>query len=174
MDFRGLYGITNYLPVSATIGSAGQPEPSDWQAIRHAGYRVVINLAVGESAPALAEEQNLVAEHGMAYVHIPVVWTAPTTQDLEDFFAAMDAAGDQKVFVHCVVNKRVSCFLFLYRVVRLGVPPEQAAKTMRVIWEPNEVWACFLQGSLVHFGLAMSSDSVDDADSVGAKTGTER
>ena len=154
MGAAGLYEINNYLPVSATIGSAGQPLPGDWSAIKGAGYQMVINLAVGESS-ALAEEQHLAADHGLEYVHIPVVWSAPTLRDLEVFFATMEAATDSKVLVHCVVNKRVSCFLFLYRVVRLGVPREQALKTLRLIWEPDDIWACFVETSLAHLGLAV-------------------
>jgi protein tyrosine phosphatase (PTP) superfamily phosphohydrolase (DUF442 family) len=136
--------ITNYLPISDTLGTAGQPTAYQFAAIRAAGYEVVINLALSTSTNALLNEGDLVAAQGMAYVHIPVVWESPTATDLERFFAAMAQHRGRKVFVHCALNMRVSCFVFLYRVLRLGVPAETAWLDVLAIWEPDEVWQRFV------------------------------
>jgi hypothetical protein len=43
---------------------------------------------------------------------------------------------------------RVSCFVFLYRVLRLGLPVETALQNMLAIWQPNEVWQRFIDAIL--------------------------
>jgi len=144
--------ILNFVPVSDDLGTAGQPGPEQFQAIRAAGYDVVINLAMPDSTNALPDEAALVREQDMAYVHIPVVWESPTLQDLDRFFQAMQACQGQKVFVHCALNMRVSCFVLLYRVLRRGVPLAEAAETMQRIWQPNPVWRRFLEDALSHHG----------------------
>ena len=139
---------TSYLAISPTLGTAGQPTPEQLAAIRAAGYEVVVNLAVPESPNALPNEEELVTAQGMAYVHIPVVWEAPTAEDLDRFFAVMDRNRGRRVFVHCALNMRVSCFVLLYRVLRLGVPAEAAWQDVLAIWEPNPVWQQFVDDAL--------------------------
>jgi protein tyrosine phosphatase (PTP) superfamily phosphohydrolase (DUF442 family) len=143
--------ICNYLPIGR-IGTAGQPTAGQFAAIRAAGYRVVINLAMPDSTGALPNEADLVAEQGITYIHIPVVWEAPTLQDLERFFVVMDVHRAEKVFVHCALNWRVSAFTFLYRVLRLGVPQEEAMGTLLQIWQPNPVWRHFIDQALTQHG----------------------
>ena len=141
-------GITNYLPISDTLATAGQPAAEHFAVIRAAGYEVVVNLAMPTSTDALPNEGELVAAQGMAYVHIPVVWEAPTEEDLERFFAVMDRNRGRKVLVHCALNMRVSCFVFLYRVLRLGTLAAEAWQDVLAIWEPNEVWQRFVDDML--------------------------
>jgi protein tyrosine phosphatase (PTP) superfamily phosphohydrolase (DUF442 family) len=88
----------------------------------------------------------------MIYVHIPVVWESPTLDDLARFFDEMERCREKKVFVHCAMNMRVSCFVLLYRVLRLGVPLEDAVQMVRLIWEPNSVWQAFVDHALAHYG----------------------
>lgn len=145
--------ICNYLSISDTIGTAGQPTPQQFVAIKKAGYEVVINLAMPNSTNALANERELVTQQGMDYIHIPVVWEDPTLEDLERFFAAMDRQRDRKVFVHCALNWRVSSFILLYRVIRQHVALEAAQATQSQIWEPDAVWQGFIQRALAHYGI---------------------
>lgn len=147
-----MHDILNFLAVSDRLGTAGQPGRGQFAAIAAAGYEVVINLAMPDSTGALADEDDLVGEQGMEYVHIPVVWEAPTLADLERFLATMDRLGDRKVFVHCAMNMRVSCFVLLYRVLRLGIPLGEAWQVMQKIWQPDPVWSAFMQRCLDHYG----------------------
>ena len=144
--------IPSFLGVSDRLGTAGQPEPAQFGAIRAAGYEVMINLALPTSTNALPNEADLVHEQGLGYVHIPVVWEAPTLADLARFLAAMEHYQEQKVLVHCAMNMRVSCFVLLYRVLRQAVPLEEATEMMHRIWKPDQVWQEFLERSLAHYG----------------------
>lgn len=139
-----LEALTNYYPISPLILTAGQPTAKQIALIRQAGCQVVINLAMPASTNALPDEAALVAAQGMEYVAIPVVWEEPALDDLARFFAAMEANRERKVFVHCVVNYRVSAFMYLHRVLRLGVDPEEAIWDLRAIWEPEAQWAEFI------------------------------
>jgi protein tyrosine phosphatase (PTP) superfamily phosphohydrolase (DUF442 family) len=138
----------NYQPISEALGTAGQPTADQFAAIKAAGYDLVINLAMPDSTHSLFNEAELVAAHEMDYVHIPVVWESPTAQDLERFFAVLEDNRERKIFVHCALNMRVSCFVFLYRVLRLGVPVEMARQNMLTIWQPNDVWQHFIDAML--------------------------
>ena len=140
--------LTNYYPISPLILTAGQPTVEQLALIRQAGCQVVINLALPTSTNALADEAALVAAQGMEYVAIPVVWEQPALNDLARFFAVMEANQARKVFVHCVVNYRVSTFIYLYRVLQLGMDPDEAIWDLRSIWEPDETWASFIDAAM--------------------------
>lgn len=144
--------IYNYLAISDAIGSAGQPKPEQFEAIGAAGYEVVVNLDMPDSSTALPNERDLVVAQGMIHVPIPVVWESPTARDLEEFFEVMARYRDSRVFVHCAANMRVSCFLFLYRVLRLGVSPQDAEEALHCIWKPNAIWQAFIDRSLAQPG----------------------
>ena len=143
-----LSDIYNFLQVTDNLGTAGQPTAEQLGAVKNAGYDVVINLAMGSTPRDLRNEADVVAQQGMDYVHIPVEWEAPTAADLERFFTAMDANQENKCFVHCIANMRVSAFVFLYRVLRQGVPLDEARTTMHRIMQPNAVWQRFIDESL--------------------------
>ena len=89
---------------------------------------------------------------GMAYVHIPVDFNAPTSQDFRAFCRVMEAFDARPVFVHCAANMRVSAFVFLYRVLHQNVSPSEAERDLHAIWEPDEVWSRFIQDQLEGHG----------------------
>jgi protein tyrosine phosphatase (PTP) superfamily phosphohydrolase (DUF442 family) len=136
--------IINYLQIHPNLATAGQPTPEQFSAIKAAGYEVVINLVPPSSAESLPNEQEIVTGLGMEYTHIPVIWENPTQADLQAFFAAMNQHKHRKVFVHCVLNMRVSAFVFLYQTVILGTPIATARKSLSKIWEPNPTWQKFI------------------------------
>ena len=140
--------IYNMLPLTDDLGTSGQPTSAQLAAIKEAGYEVVINLATGKTPRDLPNEADVVAAQGMEYIHIPVVWEHPTEADLARFFEVMDATQGKKRFVHCIANMRVSAFVLLYRVLRHGVPLDEARATMARIWEPNPIWQQFIQEAL--------------------------
>ena len=148
LDSAQLSNIYNMLSITDNLGTSGQPTSAQLAAIKEAGYEVVINLATGTTPRDLPNEADVVAAQGMEYIHIPVVWDNPTEADLVRFFEVMDATQDKKRFVHCIANMRVSAFLFLYRVLRQGMPLEAARATMAQIWEPNPIWQKFINEAL--------------------------
>ncbi len=140
-----LENITNYIHISERIASSGQPEEHQFKDIAQAGYEVVINLAMPNSDNAIPEEGYIVTARKMTYVHIPVPFDAPGIEHLKMFFEIMKGFSDKKVWVHCVVNKRVSAFLYQYERLIHGKSHEEATQVMLPTWEPDDIWQEFMQ-----------------------------
>jgi protein tyrosine phosphatase (PTP) superfamily phosphohydrolase (DUF442 family) len=140
--------IQNFRAISDLLGTAGQPYPNQLALIKAAGYQAVINLALPESPDAFFEEPEMWSDLGVEYINIPVVWESPQRSDLDRFIAEMDRLQGEKVFVHCARNMRVSAFVFLYRVLRQGVPADEARPDLLAIWQPNETWQRLIDAAL--------------------------
>lgn len=126
------------------LTTSGQPREEQLADIRALGVEQVINLALHTHERALPDEAASVAKLGMTYTHIPVEFTAPTERDFAQFCNALESLGDAKVHVHCIVNARVSAFLYRYRRDVLGVNERHAREDLEAIWNPGGVWAAFI------------------------------
>ena len=141
-----LEAITNYVKISDHLSTSGQIAYDQVEAIKEAGFEVVVNLAPARD-DVNGLEGYMVVEQGMSYVHIPVSWQNPSQRDLQLFFDVMKANQDRKVFVHCFANMRVSAFVYLYRTLHQNVPHEQARADLEKIWKPEELaqWDAFIK-----------------------------
>ncbi len=132
-DFTDIY---HFLALTETLLTSGQPTEPQFRMLAENGVQSVINLALPTSSNALANEEQIVRELGMDYIPIPVEWENPTPENLEQFFEAMDKQGGKKTLVHCAANMRVSAFVALYRIKRLGWDREKAFQETYRIWDP--------------------------------------
>ena len=137
--------IKNYLYVDERIITGGQPTSEQLRELAALGHGAVINLGLLDPKYCLADEAGLVAALGMQYRHIPILFDAPATQDFRDFLRAMDDLADQRVFVHCAANYRVSSCMAIYAEKRLGWSRERADQHACRLWEPNDVWRAFVR-----------------------------
>ncbi len=80
----------------------------------------------------------------MTYTHIPVDSDNPTEDDFDRFCAAMVAADGVPVHVHCIVNARVTAFVYRWQRDVLGGGEAEARAMMDSVWRPGGVWAQFL------------------------------
>lgn len=151
MSHNCLENIYNYLKISDKIATSGQPSIEQFSYIKRAGYQVVVNLALKDSANALPNEQEIIETQGMQYFHIPVIWENPTKEKLQEFIQVMKANADKKIFIHCAANKRVSAFIYLYRRFQEGLSEEEAKKDLDNIWVPNPTWQQFIQEVVDNF-----------------------
>lgn len=140
--------IFNVREADPGLMTSGQPTEAQLESVARSGVQVVINLAPHDGPRALANEAGCVAALGMDYVHIPVPFSAPADAHLAAFFEAMDASRTRHTLVHCAANKRVTAFLGLYRVLRLGWNPDEAFALMRTVWEPDAVWSRFIAAAM--------------------------
>lgn len=157
MSSTSVETIFNFLPISDSIATAGQPTESQLAALKEAGYQVVVNLALPTSTNAIPNEQAIVEAEGLEYVHIPVLWEEPTIEDIEQFFKVMQTHRDQKVLVHCAMNMRVSAFMYLYRILCEQTSETVAAQDLQRIWTPNETWQAFIQRVITHYQATATS-----------------
>jgi uncharacterized protein (TIGR01244 family) len=141
--------IHNYRPIDGQLATSGQPSEDQLAAIAAEGYEVVINLGLHDDPRySLPDEAATARKLGLDYVHIPVKFDAPTIQDLQAFFEAMERHADRRVWVHCAANMRVTAFLGLFRALRQGCSEERAFEPMRSVWTPNAVWSRFIASRL--------------------------
>ncbi|MBI9091763.1 MAG: protein tyrosine phosphatase family protein [Desulfobacterium sp.] len=137
--------IFNYLNINDTLSCSGQPGKNQFPLIQKAGYDVIINLAPYEFIESpLKDEEAIVTELGMGYIHIPVNFFNPTTEDFDMFVDTMQGAWDKKVWVHCAANARASSFVYRYRCSILGEDRQAVIWDLREIWEPAGPWKTFV------------------------------
>ena len=137
--------IYNYLEIDDNLATSGQPNEKQFVLIRDAGYQTVVNLAPNSVLEnSLQNEESVLATLGLRYVHIPVDFNNPTEGDFENFVNGVQEATDQKVWVHCAANMRVSAFVYRYRCSVLGEDEQRARTDLQTIWEPFGVWKRFL------------------------------
>ena len=117
------------------------------KALFDAGFDAVVNLAMADSDNAIPNEGGIVSGLGMIYYHIPVPFNAPETRHLRLFFAVMESLRKEMVWVHCVVNYRVSAFLYLFQKWK-GLSDEQARTAVLPSWEPDQTWQEFMKQSV--------------------------
>jgi protein tyrosine phosphatase (PTP) superfamily phosphohydrolase (DUF442 family) len=137
--------IYNFIKISDVLATSGQPTEAQISEIAAAGYEVVVNLALPTSDNALKDEAVTVRALGMDYHNIPVAWERPKVSDFEQFVPLMDSLAGKKVFLHCAANYRASMFTALYAEKRWGWTRAQADAHIRRMWEPDEVWARFIE-----------------------------
>ena len=126
--------IRNWLRRPDGITTSGRLKPEDPARLAAIGVRHVVNLALAEHPEALANEAELLADHGIAYTHIPVPFDAPSHQHAEALKTALDEA-DGPVHMHCIMNYRVTAFMYLLDR-QAGVPEHVARQRMQKVWDP--------------------------------------
>lgn len=154
-----LNDIYNYLHVDGIFPTSGQPDENQLRLIAEQGYKTVINLApTSVLENSVIDERRILSELGVEYIHQPVNFKNPTDQDFFRFVEAVeevqsklstsDAGGadklEDKLWVHCAANMRVSAFTYRYRTKMLNHNPELARKDLEKIWQPIGVWKEFI------------------------------
>ena len=143
---KELEQIRNYVDLDGRIGTAGQPTAEQFGRIANAGFEMVINLAMPDHEDSIDQEGSLVSALGMTYIHIPVPFDAPDENHLSQFLAIMEANQNHKVFVHCVMNYRVSAFMYHYYQRVEGRSEAESRSPMFSCWKPDDVWQAFIEG----------------------------
>jgi len=147
-----LSDISNYREYSSVYSSSGQPTKEQLVLLKDAGFERIIYLAFSNNHDALTDEDVVVKQLGMDYIHIPVTWEQPTASDFYAFAGSMQREPDRKTLLHCQVNFRASAFSFLYRVLYQDVPITDAKDDMDSVWLPNKTWRDLIFGILEENG----------------------
>ena len=155
-------GIKNWRRLDDRVTTSGQPSEAELAVLACMGVGTVINLGLHSHERALADEAATVTALGMRYVHIPVDFANPTEEDFQVFADAMKAAEGQSVHVHCILNARVSAFVFRYVRDVCGSDSAAARTLMDSIWQPGGVWAAFIGDSAREDTAHMFQPGVDE------------
>jgi protein tyrosine phosphatase (PTP) superfamily phosphohydrolase (DUF442 family) len=138
--------ILNYYPVSGNLATSGQPNRGQFKEIADAGYEIVINLGMPDHKDSICDEGGIISSLGMTYIHIPVPFDAPTESQFKEFSNYVSSLEDRKVWVHCIVNARVSAFIFRHFRDVKNVPADEIQNPVLQAWLPNmdDVWKNFI------------------------------
>ena len=139
-----LDAIRNFVQLTPRIGTAGQPKENQFDAIAEAGFATVINIAMPDHEDSIDQEGRLVTERGMNYLHLPVPFQAPAPDHVKQFFGLMQAQREQQVLVHCIMNYRVSAFMYHYLTLVEGYAPEQARSPIFDRWKIEPQWQAIM------------------------------
>jgi protein tyrosine phosphatase (PTP) superfamily phosphohydrolase (DUF442 family) len=148
-----LEDIRNYREYSSVFASSGQPSKEQLKTVKEAGYERIIFIGVSSSRSAIPDEDVTVKGLGMDYIHIPVIFDAPTKSDFYAFAAAMQHEQNRKTLLHCAGNFRASAFAFLYRVLYEDVPLVGAKADMNDVWHLNDAWRQLILDILADNGV---------------------
>ena len=122
-----LAGVQHYSRVDATVGCAGQTDPSAMAALKKEGYVSVINLRMANEQGARLEESRSAAQAaGLKYIHLPFDGGSPDPKIVSDFLAAVADKSNQPVFIHCGTANRVGAVWMIKRALQDGWPVEKA------------------------------------------------
>lgn len=116
------------------ITTSGKLEAGDPARLAATGVKHVINLATNDHPETLVNEAELLAEHGIAYTHIPVPFDAPLREHVNRMRDAL-AANPGPAHVHCIMNYRVTAFFYLLDI-ESGLSEKTARARMARIWDP--------------------------------------
>lgn len=126
--------IRNWQRRPDGITTSGKLEAHDAKRLAAIGVSHVVNLALDDHPEALADEATLLAQEGIAYTHIPVPFDAPMMEHVSQLRQTIETA-DGPVHVHCIMNYRVTAFLYLLDLEN-GVPQDEAHARMANVWNP--------------------------------------
>jgi len=149
-----LESIRNYARLAADIGTAGQPRPGQFRLIADAGFETVINIAMPDHSDSIAKEGKLVTELGMNYFHLPVAFDKPRADQVKQFCDLMAAQQGRKIFAHCIMNYRVSVFMFHYLCLVRGYSPQRARSPIYDIWEIEPQWQAIMDMDAAALGFS--------------------
>lgn len=140
--------ILNHIKINELISTSGQLKIEEFELIANEGFEVVINLAVPTTSNSLENEDKIVSNLNMSYIHIPVSFENPKILDLKLFLNILQSLGANKVWIHCAKNYRVSAFIYVYHKYILHTPFEEIDLSIFDIWQPSLVWQELMKVSI--------------------------
>ena len=143
----------NVVPITGRLVTSGQLSAKALAALAKDGFEAVIYLAPSTVSDAVKDEAKIVEAQGLAFVHIPIVFSNPTEADYRRFAEAMKQLSGRKVLVHCQVNLRASSLVFLWRVLEGGEKPDEAYRSVSRVWTPQGPWKGLIESQLKRGGV---------------------
>jgi uncharacterized protein (TIGR01244 family) len=128
--------IRNFLQVNTEFCTGGQPRLEHFDKLKADGVTAVLNLRTPGEHRA-EEERAAVEKAGMKYFNIPVVYTAPTDAQVDEFLRITDDAANRPMFIHCTAAIRVGAFWMIRRALRDGMSVDAALEDAKKVGLTN-------------------------------------
>ena len=124
--------IRSFLQVNQDFCTGGQPRMEHFAKLKADGVKAVLNLRTPGEHRA-DEEKAAVEQAGLKYFNIPVVYTAPTSAQVDEFLRLTDDPANRPMFIHCTAAIRVGAFWMIRRAVRDGLAADAALEEARKV-----------------------------------------
>ena len=124
--------IRAFFQPSPEFCTGGQPRMEHFAKLKADGVKAVLNLRTPGEHRA-DEEREAVAKAGLKYFNIPVVYTAPTDAQVDEFLTITDDKTNRPMFIHCTAAIRVGAFWAIRRAVRDGLTVDAALEDGRKV-----------------------------------------
>lgn len=124
--------IRNFLRVNENFCTGAQPKTEHLAQLKAEGIKAIINLRPPSEHRA-AEEEAAAKELGLRYFNIPVVFTDPKDEQVDEFLKITDDEQNRPAFIHCAGAIRVGAFWMIRRVLRDGWTIERAEEEAKKI-----------------------------------------
>ena len=118
--------LPNFQQVSARLYRGAQPRKGGLQRLAALGVKTVINLR--DDDHRAAEEEREASALGLHYFNVPVSRAGrPSSKQIDEIMALIDASENQPVFVHCKRGAdRTGAVVAVYRITHEGWTGERA------------------------------------------------
>lgn len=136
--------VKDFKQINNLIATSGQPTLDELKDIAELGYDTIINLSVPGSNLAIPHEGEIAIKNGMNYVHIPVLWQSPSSEQFKLFRSIMDSLRGKKVWIHCVGNVIAAYFVYTYLMMSPNLHNVKDAKSIIDMSTVNENWSKFI------------------------------
>jgi protein tyrosine phosphatase (PTP) superfamily phosphohydrolase (DUF442 family) len=138
---HALSHIENFQFIHDHLLTSAQPTAEQLKSIKEYGVNTIVNLALNDASPHLAGEDRICLELGLNYIQIPMLWETPSDDQCLLVLDMLDhLVQEQKVWVHCAKNYRVSSLMYLYRQYFMDMDIPTAQELLHNIWQPNDTW----------------------------------
>ena len=118
LEKQTLPGATNITRVDATVACGGATSVEAFPELKKRGFASIINLRRESEPGADIPSARATAEKiGLAYIHIPVDPSNPSTQSVDAFLDAVSKPVNQPAYIHCATANRVGAMWLIKRVV---------------------------------------------------------
>lgn len=137
--------LMNMRVVSPDLVTAGALREGELDALRAAGFDLVVDLRTAEEG--VAAERDAAAAAGLRWVNVPV-GRSPTRAQLDALSTVLEANPGARTLVHCASNRRASTLVMLHQVTREGRDAAAARADVEAVWTPSPVWQTFIDETL--------------------------
>ncbi|KAA8734756.1 hypothetical protein F4V57_03060 [Acinetobacter qingfengensis] len=158
---EALTDILNHVFIHEHLTTSGQPTFEQLAQIKAAGFNTIVNLALTNASNHLPNEDKICLELGLDYIHIPLLWDCPNPSTgllILDLIAYL--VQEQKVWLHCAKNLRVSSLMYLYQQYYLGIDIAIADIALHEIWEPDATWTGFMHAIQLQLQARQSTQEI--------------
>jgi tyrosine-protein phosphatase SIW14 len=127
----GVQAIPRFQMVADGLYRGGQPDREGFEYLKKQGIKTIINLRTEN------EEEAIVKELGMNYVHIPVslkIWSKIPDRAIANYFKVLEDPANYPIFFHCRRGAdRTGAVAGFYRIAVQGWEPRKAYSEARTI-----------------------------------------